>query len=180
MTSFDDLDFSPAAPTAAQLINQTSGAFEWYTPGPIVEAARAAMGSIDLDPASSAAANERVKAKSFFTEADDGLSIMWWGNVWLNHPFGRVQNPLWIRKVVEGWDGKYYDQLCCITYACTSEAWFQPLLKQVQCYLCPRTNYYLPNGKIKKGVTKGSVVTYFGPNQDQFQEAFKSLGTIKW
>lgn len=33
---------------AAQLINQTSGRVEWYTPTLIVEAARRVMGAIDL------------------------------------------------------------------------------------------------------------------------------------
>lgn len=175
------LDRSPTMPvTSAQRINQTSGLYEYYTPAPIVEAARTAMGSIDLDPASSATANLRVKAKDIFTEADDGLTKMWWGNVWLNHPFGRVQNPLWIEKVVDEWAESNFAQLCCITFAATSEKWFRPLLGHVQCYLYPRTNYHLPDGSLKRGVTKGSVVTYFGPNQDRFQEAFMGLGSIKW
>ena len=49
----------------AQLINQDSGKVEYYTPSWIVEAARLVMGSIDLDPASNAKANETVKAKIF-------------------------------------------------------------------------------------------------------------------
>jgi len=48
-----------------QLVNQTSGRTEWYTPPPIIEAARRTMGGIDCDPASSAAANEVVKARTF-------------------------------------------------------------------------------------------------------------------
>ena len=49
---------------AATLINQTSGKVEYYTPADIVEAARRVMGSIDLDPASSPAANETVNRDS--------------------------------------------------------------------------------------------------------------------
>lgn len=45
---------------AAQLINQTSGNTEYYTPIDIVDAARYVMGWIDLDPASSALANARI------------------------------------------------------------------------------------------------------------------------
>ena len=164
---------------AATLINQTSGDQEYYTPQPIVSAARAAMGSIDLDPASSPAADKFIRAGMIYTKDSDGLSTAWFGRVWLNHPFGRVENPLWVAKILEEVAAKRVEQLCCITYACTSEAWFQPLLKQPQCFLCPRTNFYLPDGTLKRGVTKGSVVTYFGPRENRFRQAFAKLGTVK-
>lgn len=59
----------------------------WYTPKEWVEAARGIMGSIDLDPASSAAANRNVLAKQYFTEKENGLSQSWNSpNVFLNPP----------------------------------------------------------------------------------------------
>jgi ParB family chromosome partitioning protein len=164
---------------SAQLINQTSGDYEWYTPPAIIEAARKAMGSIDLDPASSEQANKIVKAGKFFTIEDDGLKQDWFGNIWLNHPFGRVENPLWIQKLANEYSYPRVQQVCCITYACTSEAWFQPLHSGLQCYLTPRTNYLLPDGTPKRGVTKGSVVTYFGPRRAEFADAFIALGVTK-
>lgn len=165
---------------AATLINQTSGDVEYYTDPRILEAARRVMGGIELDPASCYAANENVKADRIFTIADDGLKQEWRARtVWLNWPFGRVQNPLWVRKLNDEWARCNYQQLCCITYACTSELWFQPLLRRLQCFLSPRTNYYLPDGTIKKGVTKGSVVTYLGPNETAFRQHFKAFGVVK-
>ena len=164
---------------AHQHINQTSGDVEYYTPPAIIEAAYLVLGTIDLDPASSEAANERVKAIRIFTDADDGLSQEWIGKVWMNHPFGKKQNSKWIAKLEEEYRAGRVTEACCITYACTSEKWFQPLLQRPQCFLCPRTNYLLPNGSVKKGVTKGSVVTYFGENVAGFAEAFASLGVVK-
>ena len=164
---------------AASLINQTSGAVEYYTPLRIISAAWDLMGLIDLDPASSADANKIVQAQKFFTKEDDGLSKEWFGSVWLNWPFSRRGNPQWVAKLLEEVTSRRVHQACCITYACTSEKWFQPLLKQPQCFLYPRTNYLLPDGTVKRGVTKGSVVTYFGPNEKQFTDAFELLGTIK-
>lgn len=118
----------------AQLINQDSGNYEYYTPIEIVEAAREVMGSIDLDPFSSYAANPRVKASEYYDVLDNGLN----------------------------------------------QKWFQPLLDFPQCYLSPRTNYYLPDGTKKTGVTKGSVVTYLGDNVDKFKEVFDGkFGKVK-
>ena len=45
--------------------------------------------------------------------------------------------------------------------------------------MLPAPNYYLPDGSVKKGVTKGSVVTYFGTNVAGFAKAFASLGVVK-
>jgi hypothetical protein len=42
---------------AAQLINQTSGATEYFTPSELIQAAYNCMGGIELDPASCAEAN---------------------------------------------------------------------------------------------------------------------------
>jgi ParB family chromosome partitioning protein len=74
---------------------------DWHTPLAIIEAARAVMGTIDVDPASSPEANEAVQATTYFTEDDDGLVeacgpdglIMraWYGRVFLNPPGGQVR-----------------------------------------------------------------------------------------
>ena len=53
-----------------QLINQTSGETDIHTPPEILNLVRAVLGEIELDPASSAAANERVKAKTFYVEPE--------------------------------------------------------------------------------------------------------------
>jgi hypothetical protein len=62
---------------------------EWYTPAAILEAARKALGAIDLDPASSDIAQALVQARAFFTAEDDGLAQEWHGRVWLNPPYSR-------------------------------------------------------------------------------------------
>lgn len=171
----------------AQLINQDSGNVEYYTPIWIIEAARLVMGSIDLDPASSEKANEIVKAKFYCANINvpclgnsNGLKCAWFGNVWLNHPFSKRENKLWIDKLLYEYEvSMTIKQACCITYASTSEKWFQPLMEYPQCYFFKRVNYIdgltlLP----KNGVTKGSVVTYLGPNDDKFARVFSQYGKI--
>lgn len=162
----------------AQLINQTSGDVEYYTQAHIIEAARRVMGRIDLDPASCTLANKTVQARTIYTAERDGLSLPWGLNVWLNHPFGRHANKLWIDKLVREYQIGNVKQACCICFASTSEAWFQPLFDYPQCYLSPRTNYIKPTGKLKRGVSRGSVVTYLGPNVDVFIREFSNMGRV--
>lgn len=161
----------------AQLINQDSGNFEYYTPIELVNAAREVMGSIDLDPASSETANKLIKATRFYSE--NGLDKPWFGNVWMNHPFSRENNKKWVKHLVCWYESRSGLQACCITFAATSEAWFRPLLAYPQCFIHGRTNYYLSDGTKKKGVTKGSVITYLGENTDKFHEVFSRFGTVK-
>jgi ParB family chromosome partitioning protein len=162
-----------------QNINADGGSDEYYTPPEIVEAARRTLGEIDLDPASSPVANERVRANRIFTVEDDGLNRHWGGRVWMNHPFGRMTNRPWIARLAGEYAAGRVTEAVCITFAATSEQWFKPLLQMPQCYLNGRTNYFLPDGTLKKGVTKGSVVTYFGKNVENFAREFRALGTIK-
>lgn len=93
-----------------QLVNQTSGKTEWYTPKEIIEAARATMGGIDLDPASCESANRIVKATTYYTAPDftvvdeinglpvrlyadwGGLARPFFGRMFQNHPFGNPEN----------------------------------------------------------------------------------------
>jgi hypothetical protein len=61
--------------------------YEWYTPPEIISLARELMGSIDLDPASSEAANLIVKAKRFWTKENSPLTCRWEAeSVFLNPP----------------------------------------------------------------------------------------------
>src|SRR4051812_43763037 len=146
--------------TSAQRINLDSGQTDYYTPQNIIEAARSVMGSIELDPASSPAANSRIGAARYFTEEVNGLAQPWVSpSLWMNHPYGKSEqkcspncqkktcakrgfhckafkpgNAEWINKLVAEYGCGNVKEACCITFASTSEKWFRPLLKQPQCF----------------------------------------------
>ena len=164
---------------SATLINQDSGKVEFDTPAYIVDAARAVMGGIDLDPASCSVANRTVKAADYFTKNDNGLSREWFGRVWMNHPFEKYKNHLWINKLVAEFRAGRIHQALCICYNSASEGWFRPLLEFPQCFLHKRVNYLDFTGEIKQGVTKGSVVTCLGSHISAFHREFSKLGTVK-
>lgn len=185
-----------------QLINSTSMDVEYFSPTEILDAARVVLGGIDLDPASCSSANEIVRARSFLTHEDNAMheALHWHAmSLWLNFPFGRKEdacaagceknhvhhaypfhgNQAWVSKLIRQFNMGHFNEACCLCYASTSEKWFKPLLAYPQCFLYGRTNYLLPDGTVKKGVTKGSVVNYLGPNINKFAQSFKHLGAVK-
>lgn len=58
------------------------------TPSEIIEPMREVMGGIDLDPCSSAAFNQVVRAAKFYDASVNGLNQKWSGRVWINAPGG--------------------------------------------------------------------------------------------
>lgn len=78
----------------------TSDSNEWYTLAEHIEAARAALGDIDLDPASCEAANKVVRAKRFYSIGDDGLQQEWSGLIWMNPPWGD-EGPGFVQKLLD-------------------------------------------------------------------------------
>lgn len=191
----------------ANLINQTSGDFEYYTPEPWPNLARCLMGQIDLDPASNEVANQRIKAVRYYTEEQDGLSLPWAGKVWMNHPFHRGElacpdntakckkktckkrgyhitqdiagNDAWINKLITEYQNGAITEAVIICFCSSSEGWFRPLLKFPQLFPDGRVNYKRPDGSNAVGVTKGSVITYLGQNTKGFAKLFGPYGTIK-
>ena len=79
----------PSVPPAANP-RHLSLSTEHYTPPDVVEAARASLGGIDLDPATSVEGNRVfVKAVKIYTADDDGFVVPWKGRVFLNPPGGK-------------------------------------------------------------------------------------------
>lgn len=120
-----------------------------------------------------------MRAARFFTKEEDGLTQAWHGRVWMNHPFGRQTNKAWIQKLVESLKRGEVEAGVCICFASMSEKWFEPLLEFPQCFPRRRINYFLPDGTKKRGVTKGSVVTYLGRDLEKFKSEFAPFGAIK-
>jgi hypothetical protein len=108
--------FSPdqiPAIDAGMAARHSHGSVEHYTPIEVIEAARATVGELDVDPASCELANRFVKAKRFFSEENSGWSAPWGGSIFLNPPGGHCDEIG--RKVIHasgGVDG------CVVTGAC--------------------------------------------------------------
>lgn len=131
------------------------------------------MGGIELDPASSYAANKRVKAERFFSKEQNGLRQSWAAlSLFMNHPYGKEENPLWSDKIISEFATGKVEQACMLCYAATSEIWCWRLLSMPVCFIKPRLKFVTPEGNTVGGGTKGSIVVYFGENVGKFQRIF--------
>jgi phage N-6-adenine-methyltransferase len=148
---------------------------EWYTPAYVIEAARAVLGDIDLDPASCAKANETVQAAEYFTEEDDGLNRPWHGRVWLNPPY-QGKAGAFASKLAESYaSGDIKAGILLITALTTDTQWFRALWDGVLCFTYGRIKF---DGEGGNSNTAGSVFVYFGPDPATFQGEFERFGAV--
>jgi hypothetical protein len=162
-----------------QLINQ-SESNEWYTPAEYIEAARKAMGGIDLDPASCVRANAVVQATRFFTAEDDGLAQDWHGRVWLNPPYGRDEEnesnqARWSARLLEEYAAARVSQACLLVNATPGNAWFRPLWDHLICFPYRRIAFWEPGGA-RKAPTHSNAIVGIGIPSGPFVAAFSEIG----
>lgn len=159
-------------------VSQSTGEIEWYTPPEIIEAVRDVLGKIDLDPASTAAANKIVKAKKFYTTSDDGLRKPWGGCVWLNPPYSIVLIQQFVTKLIDEWNAGRVSDAIVITNNATETSWGQTLLTNCDavCFLSGRVQFLSPEG-IKNTPLQGQMICYFGLRVVEFAAVFSLMGT---
>ena len=152
---------------------------EYFTPPPIIEAAREAMGGIDLDPASNEHAQKWIKAKRWISKAEDGLKQSWQGKVWLNPPYnGALLMPFVTRLLKEP-----ISQAVTLLNNNTETLWGQALLKasNAVCFPKARLKFWNSKGENKTGAIQGSMICGLKVNQSRFLKAFKAIGVCsKW
>src|SRR5258708_14613271 len=150
---------------------------EWYTPASYVEAAREVMGGIDLDPASCELANRTVKATTYYTKEQNGLSQEWKGRVWINPPWGgRVGT--FVKRLLWEYEQKNVSQAVLFTNAVTDRKWFQPLWDYPICFTDGRVYCYAPGDKIGDRPTGGVWFTYLGKHEQSFIRVLSQFCTI--
>lgn len=159
---------------------QSSESEEWYTPAKYIDAVRALMGGIDVDPASNPEANQIVQAAQFYTLADDGLQHDWQGRVFLNPPYGRDEisnQERWSVRLMEQYEAGITTEAVLLVNAVTDRQWFQPLWRYPICFTDHRIRFYRPGADANSPVI-GSVFVYFGRQTARFAELFKAFGPV--
>jgi phage N-6-adenine-methyltransferase len=157
----------------------SSESAEWYTPARIIEAARDALGAIDLDPASCDEANKVVRAARIFTKEDNGLEQEWHGRVWMNPPYCGLAGDF-VTKLMDEYDaGRVTAAVVLLNANGLSTQYFGRLFDSVLCFPSTRIDFYGPNGAGEGGAaTHGSVLVYLGADPAAFVIAFQPIGYV--
>jgi phage N-6-adenine-methyltransferase len=125
-------------------VHFSSKTAEWYTPRDLLAILEKAYGKFTLDPCATA---ENAVCECFFTKEQDGLSQKWFGNVFMNPPYGREIGK-WVRKAYEETDGNC-EQVVCLLPARTDTAWFHDY--------CAKGKIEFLRGRLKFGGSKNSA-----------------------
>jgi len=160
-------------------VANNSGDNEWYTPPEYLDAARAVLGTIDMDPASSAVANQAVGAALFYAAEDDGLLQPWKGRLFMNPPYSRPLCGQFCARMVEQWRYGRVSEAIVLVNNATETTWFQAMLSasSAVCFPSGRVRFLRPDGT-RGTPLQGQAFIYLGMDADKFIEAFRQFGTV--
>ena len=155
-----------------------TGENEWFTPDEFIDRARLVLGEIDLDPASSIAANKVVQAERYFTKASDGLAQEWHGRVWLNPPYAQPAIADFVHKLCEEWRAGRVKAAIALTHNYTDTTWFHELAADASaiCFTRGRVKFY--EGDKIAAPTQGQAFSYLGEDAAGFAGVFAPVGFV--
>src|SRR5262249_11798134 len=128
---------------------EAAGNPEWFTPAPFLDAARAALGRIDLDPASSRKAQRTVKAAAYYAKRTDGLPKPWSGRGWLNPPYSRPLIEQFCDKLAGHYERGDVTAAIALVNNATDARWFKGLaaVASVIGFTFERVKFLRPDGE---------------------------------
>jgi hypothetical protein len=164
-----------ALKTGNPFAKEWSGDNEWYTPAQYIDAARATLGGIDLDPASCEAAQKIVQAGKWYDEESNGLEYPWAGRIWLNPPF-KYPAPF-IDRLIEACASGATGIL--LTNNNTDTKWWHRAAAACTaiCFTAGRISFYNVAGE-SSSPTNGQNFFYFGNDLDVFAGEFGRYGYV--
>ena len=149
---------------------------EWYTPTEWLDMARACMGGIALDPTSSAKANERVQAETWWCADDDVLDREWIADtVWMNPPYNQPLQRNLVAKLISEHAAGNVGQAVVLALGSTDAAWWHDLARASAYFACPLGRIGFVDGETGYPMTANqldSTIFGIGVDEDAFHAAF--------
>ena len=164
---------------AGVLETLNTGDMEGYTPAPYVEAARRAMGAINVDPASNDRAQVIVQADTYYTQKDSGLDKPWRGAVFLNPPYNSGLIEKFIGKLFVEIEAGNTTSAVLLTNNNTDTRWFHDsaAMATAICLTKGRIKFYKPDSS-EVSPTNGQAFFYFGSDLSAFKREFSPIGAV--
>lgn len=158
---------------------------EWFTPMGIVAVVRAALGgTIDLDPFSTAAANQIVTAGQFLSVEDDAFAVTWprVDTVFMNPPYSRGRCPAAVDRFLGQYQRGRFRRGVVLVNNATETVWFQELLRHSSAVCLPRfrVQFWNTDGKNVSTNPRGQALLYVDAQRDAslFLAHMPPLGSV--
>lgn len=156
---------------------------EWYTPQTYLDSVRAVLGgAIDLDPFSSPAANQGVRANRFYTVDDDAFEQNWAATtVFMNPPYSGQLVALATNKFMDEFKNRAFEGGIFLVNNATETKWFQRALYEAHaaCFTNHRISFWNADGKAISGNTRGQTFFLFGEEfEPRFTKEFNKHGRV--
>lgn len=152
---------------------------ENYTPAYFLNPCYEFLGGFDLDPFASELTANVVKAKTYFTEEDDGLKKDWskYRRKWVNPPYsGGLIVPCVLKTLL------YEDigETLLLVNSSTSAKWYHACLETCSALLFPfkRIQFFNPYQERQNRNRYDQTLFYFGPRTNEFAKQLSPLGNV--
>jgi len=169
----DGAEKTPKSKTLGTLTSAKSD--EHGTPHFLAQAAREALGKIDLDPMSNHAAQKIIRAQNFYTKEEDGLTKPWIGRIWLNPAFSLADEA--VAKLIGAYEVGICPEALLLIKAAPETKRNQSLAAYPFCELNKRVKFLAEGNKVQAPFS--TLIFYLGKNFNRFKEVFGGLGNIR-
>lgn len=153
---------------------------EYATPPCIWRPLARAVDGFDLDPASGA--ESTPIADNRYTKEDDGLSHSWYGDVWVNPPFGdrsgtgESNREKWLAKAE---NESHRDEVRCVTILLpvdTSTEWYHTYVVDADtiCFLSRRPQF--EGESVHTGFA--CLIAVFGDTPTELVKSLEDMGAV--
>lgn len=163
---------------------------EWLTPAEYWQPLADALGGFDLDAATQH--EYRQIADHHYTPAEDGLEQPWFGDVWINPPYGRDENPEWAKKIAGEADRPAVDTITALVPVSPGTMWWHDHYRGADYYCLvgddqesPRIEFDVPeiieerdDLETDNNATFASMIVCYGEFPPAYGEALREIGFV--